>query len=116
MPVPPHFEGKRCGDVEIQCKSGIYNVPVYENSMAAGVILLFGSGCVSAPNGTIQCTGSCKDIKNWKSNDNPAKSILEHEACHICALKDDGFCAYLKTAGPAPDGCVGKERPAKPKW
>jgi hypothetical protein len=113
-PVPPNFEGKSCGDVEIQCESGTYKVPVYEQSLAAEAILLLGDGCVSAPNGTIQCTGSCSDMKKWKAG--KGKSILEHEACHICALKDHGFCAYLKTIGLDPDGCVGKEKPATPKW
>lgn len=105
-----------CGNLEVRCNFGEkYTVPVFPDSSLASTILLGGSGCVTLPLG-IFCTGSCKDIKTWKSSDNPNKSILEHEACHYCALQDYGYCAYLKTAGGAPDGCVGKELPAKPIW
>jgi len=44
------------------------------------------------------------------------KGLSKLKTRHYCALKDDGFCAYLRAAGPSPDGCVGHEMLATPKW
>ncbi len=105
-----------CGRLQMRCNFGErYFTRVIPNSAIADLFLLGGSGCVTLPDG-IYCTGSCDEIKKSKSRDNPKRTLLEHEACHYCALKDYGYCAYLKTAGRAPDACVGDERPAKPIW
>ncbi|NUQ65790.1 MAG: hypothetical protein HUU20_25270 [Pirellulales bacterium] len=109
-------EWGRCGEVEMRYNFGEKKTTsVFPNSTIASIMLMGGSGCVTLPSG-IYCTGTCNEILTWKSSDNPAKTILEHEACHYCALVDYGYCAYLKTAGAAPDGCVGHEMPAKPIW
>jgi RHS repeat-associated protein len=104
-----------CGELALNCSSGVHLVNVYPNSDFAKLFLLGGSGCVTFPTG-IHCTGTCDEIKIWRSGDNPRSPILDHEACHFCKLVDDGVCAYLMSAGPAPDGCVGNEIPTVPLW
>ncbi len=105
-----------CGNLRMRCTLGEqYEVPVYPNSYIATAFLRGGSGCVTLLFG-IFCTGNCDEIKKWRSGDNPTRSILDHEACHYCALKDHGTCPYIGTAGRAPDGCVGNERPSNPIW
>jgi len=114
----PPPRGNYCGQLVITCASGrVISWPVYGNSTAAGLILR-GSGCVTlgppvASQQHIICTGSCKEIKTQRSGDNPAASILSHEACHACASEDGG---YVGTIRPAPDPCVNNERPATPRW
>lgn len=111
---PKLSEEAWCGNLLIKCKSGDYKVSVHPNSRMAW-LLNFGNGCISTPRG-IYCSGSCEEIKTWVSGDNPKRKILDHEACHMCALKDEGTCAYLGTWGPSPDACVGNEKESKPLW
>jgi RHS repeat-associated protein len=107
-----------CGVMDASCREGDVIIHVYGNSPKAEAVLELGgidSGCVTFPDG-IYCTGSCDEIKKWKSGDNPSRTILDHEACHYCILKYKGLCAYLRSAGKAPDACVGHEVPTKPDW
>jgi hypothetical protein len=132
MATDPTGEDEYCGLASLDCRIGNVDVPVYGNSSRAEYILSqggLGEGCVTLPSG-IYCTMDCNKIKTEKSGDNPAASILSHEACHFCLLKDIppsppgrgifgdflNLLCYGKSAIGPPDGCVGNERPARPNW
>lgn len=110
---------KLCGLLTAKCLCQSVSIPVYANSAKAHDILDLGGiaeGCVTFPDG-IYCTNpSCSAIKTVMSGDNPSKTLLSHEACHFCVLKDDGFAEYLRSAGHAPDPCVGHERQVEADW
>ena len=128
-PLPPS-RAEYCGPLSMKCPKevGIDNVQasVIGNSPRAAAILAMGgmtNGCVTFPSG-IECTMSCQALKTTMSGDNPRELILAHEACHYCALKlmngtrcpEAGLLPYLGTITPAPDPCVGRERPVTIGW
>ncbi|MFN9419868.1 MAG: RHS repeat domain-containing protein, partial [Pirellula sp.] len=125
---PPRAE--YCGPLRMKCPppADIDNVEasVIGNSPRAAAILAMGGmtgGCVTFPSG-IECTMSCQALKTTMSGDNPKQLILAHEACHYCALKlltgtrcgEAGLIPFLGTITPAPDPCVGRERPITIGW
>lgn len=130
-PPPPPPRSEYCGPLSMDCPAlvgGNNNVQasVIGNSPRAAAILAMGgmtSGCVTFPSG-IECTMSCQALKTTMSGDNPKELILAHEACHYCATKlfngtkcpEAGLLPYIGTITPAPDPCVGRERPIKIGW
>ena len=108
-----------CGIADVRCHSGqTLPAPVYGNSQRAMDLLALDDatgGCVTFPDG-IHCTMDCDKIKTQESGDNRSRLILQHEGCHYCLLKEQGFTAYIGSAGRAPDYCVGREVPVRPNW
>ena len=88
----------KCGTAYLSCKTGVKPWDVYGCSNRAKFILGGGSGCVTLllPK-AIFCTGTCDEIKGWRSAGNSSVKILEHEACHACAFEDKGLLEYLRT-------------------
>jgi hypothetical protein len=88
----------KCGTAYLSCKTGVKPWDVYGCSNRAKLILGGERGCVTLllPK-AIFCTGSCEDIKGWRSAGNPSIKLLDHEACHACAFEDKGLLEYLRT-------------------
>jgi hypothetical protein len=94
--IDPLGLSTRCGPLTMKCKCKNKDWTVYGDSERAKFILGGKDGCVTllVPKG-IFCTGSCKDVKDWRSAGDPSVKILEHEACHACAHEDPWDSYFL---------------------
>jgi RHS repeat-associated protein len=76
-----------CGKLWIRCSHNgkYYRVPVYGESAYPRA---YGADCWVPPGQGIVCSLSCGDIRSPSR-----RELLEHEACHVCALK--GRCTGI---------------------
>jgi len=116
--VDPTGLSTKCGSLTMKCKSGNKQWPVYGNSRRAKFILGGRDGCVTLliPK-AIFCTGSCSEIKDWRSGGDTSVKILEHEACHACAHEDPCDSYFLSwIPGDLTGHCDRNKKNVTPGW